>query len=103
MKVLEKVARDARIAVCGEPLLSLSIGAVSCPEHGRNAENFLAEADRRMYLAKLARRSPVPLAARTGAWDNLSHDNLSHEDKVSRRTPDQRLQTNQLALAVKLL
>ena len=55
-----------------------------------------------MDLAKLARRSPVPLAARTGAWDNLSHDNLSHEDKVSRRTPDQRLQTNQLALAVKL-
>jgi diguanylate cyclase (GGDEF)-like protein/putative nucleotidyltransferase with HDIG domain len=52
LRVLEKMALDAGIAVCGEPLLSLSIGAVSCPEHGRDAESLLAEAERRMYLAR---------------------------------------------------
>ena len=97
LRVLEKMARDAGIAVCGEPLLSLSIGAVSCPEHGRDAESLLAEADRRLYLAKDTRRSPAPVAAASDAWDNLSHG-----DKVSRGTPDQELQTEQLALAVKL-
>ena len=52
MRVLENVARDAGIAVCAEPLLSLSIGAVLCPEHGRDAESLLAEADRRLYLER---------------------------------------------------
>jgi diguanylate cyclase (GGDEF)-like protein len=88
VKVLETMVRDAGIAICGEPLLSFSISAVSCPEHGRDAETLLAEADRRMYLAKRVRRPAVPLAARNGDWDNLSDDSLSHADKVSPRMPE---------------
>ena len=86
VKLLETMVREAGLAICGEPLLSLSIGAVSCPEHGRNAETLLAEADRRMCLAKRVRRPSVPLAARTGEWDNLSHGDMSH-DKVSAGLP----------------
>ena len=97
MKVLETMARDAGIAVCGEPLLSLSIGAVSCPEHGRDAETLLAEADRRMYLAKRVRRSPVPFMAQHGCLGQL----VSWGQSV-RRMPDLDSQTSHLALAVKL-
>jgi diguanylate cyclase (GGDEF)-like protein/putative nucleotidyltransferase with HDIG domain len=54
---IEKVVTDAGVMVCGEPLLGISIGAVSRPDHGSSAESLLAEADRRMYLAKRARRA----------------------------------------------
>jgi len=67
LEQLEKVAMDAGTAVCGEPLLSMSIGAVCCPNHGKDAESLLAEADRRMYLAKRTRR-----AARSGP-QSLQH------------------------------
>jgi hypothetical protein len=73
VKLLQKMVTDAGIAICGEPLLSLSMGAVSCSEHGRYAETLLAEADRRMCPAKRVRQPPVPFAAVTGAWDNLSY------------------------------
>jgi diguanylate cyclase (GGDEF)-like protein/putative nucleotidyltransferase with HDIG domain len=49
---LERVAVEAGLAVCGERLLNISIGAAFCPEHGNDAEGLLAEADRRMYLTK---------------------------------------------------
>jgi len=94
---LESVVVNAGLTVCGERLLNISVGAAFCPENGYETEGLLAEADRRMYLVKRMRRTPVPFAARTGAWDNLSHG-----DKVSRRVLDPDLQTSHLALAVKL-
>lgn len=38
--------------ICGEELLSLSVGQTSYPEDGLDAEQLLAEADRRMYVLK---------------------------------------------------
>jgi diguanylate cyclase (GGDEF)-like protein/putative nucleotidyltransferase with HDIG domain len=58
--VLEKVVIEAGVAVCGERLLNISIGAVFCPENGINAEGLLAEADRRMYLVKQQRKTAPP-------------------------------------------
>ncbi|HUC29452.1 MAG TPA: diguanylate cyclase [Candidatus Acidoferrum sp.] len=49
MRVL---ARQAGAEVCGEELLSLSVGRANYPEDGKDAEQLLAEADRRMYLEK---------------------------------------------------
>ena len=50
--MIAQVARDAGLEVCGEPLLSMSIGEAYYPDHGTNAEQLLAEADRQMYHAK---------------------------------------------------
>lgn len=49
---LAEVARDSGRAVCGEDLLSLSVGYAVYPEDGTDAEKLLAEADRRMYQEK---------------------------------------------------
>jgi GGDEF domain-containing protein len=38
--------------VCGKDLLSSSVGAAVYPRDGSDAEQLLAEADRRMYAAK---------------------------------------------------
>ena len=39
-------------AVCGEDILSLSVGTAFFSEDGVDAEQLLAEADRRMYIVK---------------------------------------------------
>ncbi len=55
---LEKAARlnhcavEAGRQVCGEPALSLSLGAAFYAEDGNDVEQLLAEADRRMYINK---------------------------------------------------
>ena len=59
---LERVVVETGLAVCGERLLNISIGAVFCPENGTDAESLLAEADRRMYLVKRQRRKESPEA-----------------------------------------
>jgi len=49
---MRAMARQAGNEVCGEDILSLSVGRVLYPEDGKDAEQLLAEADRRMYLEK---------------------------------------------------
>jgi diguanylate cyclase (GGDEF)-like protein/putative nucleotidyltransferase with HDIG domain len=49
---LETIIADVGKAVCGEDLVSVSIGQAFYPADGGNAEHLLAEADRRMYGAK---------------------------------------------------
>jgi diguanylate cyclase (GGDEF)-like protein len=49
---LRELARQAGREVCNEDILSLSIGRCVYPEDGLDAEELLAEADRRMYLEK---------------------------------------------------
>ncbi len=49
------MATEAGRGVCGEDILSLSIGQAVYPENGMDAEDLLAEADRRMYLEKRKR------------------------------------------------
>jgi diguanylate cyclase (GGDEF)-like protein/putative nucleotidyltransferase with HDIG domain len=46
------LARQAGAEVCGEEILSLSVGRAVYPDDGNDAEQLLAEADRRMYLEK---------------------------------------------------
>src|SRR5579872_6916489 len=54
---LRHLAKNAGHEVCGENILSLSIGQAVYPETGLDAEDLLAEADRRMYMEK--RRRPI--------------------------------------------
>ena len=49
---MRALARQAGNEVCGEDLLSLSVGRAMFPEDGNDAEQLLTEADRRMYLEK---------------------------------------------------
>ena len=53
----EGVARRAGASVCGEELLSLSVGDAFYPEDGDDVEQLLALADRRMYQMKHVHRS----------------------------------------------
>jgi diguanylate cyclase (GGDEF)-like protein/putative nucleotidyltransferase with HDIG domain len=49
---LETIIADVGKVVCGEGLVSVSIGQAFYPADGTNAEHLLAEADRRMYAVK---------------------------------------------------
>ena len=49
---MRALARQAGNDVCGEDILSLSVGRALYPQDGKDAEQLLAEADRRMYLEK---------------------------------------------------
>ena len=49
---MRALARHAGHEVCGEDILSLSVGRAVFPADGKDAEQLLAEADRRMYLEK---------------------------------------------------
>jgi diguanylate cyclase (GGDEF)-like protein/putative nucleotidyltransferase with HDIG domain len=50
--LLSATAQQAGRQVCGKDLLSLSVGAAFYPQDGLDAEQLLAEADRKMYAAK---------------------------------------------------
>lgn len=56
-----EVAAEAGQQVCGEELLSLSVGEAYFPNDGSDTEQLLAEADRRMYKAKQQQKIPRPL------------------------------------------
>ena len=49
---LRALAKQAGVEVCAEDILSLSVGQAVYPDDGKDAEELLAEADRRMYLEK---------------------------------------------------
>jgi diguanylate cyclase (GGDEF)-like protein len=49
---LEAIIAEVGKEVCGEGLVSVSIGQAFFPADGSNAEHLLAEADRRMYAVK---------------------------------------------------
>jgi diguanylate cyclase (GGDEF)-like protein len=49
---LRPLARQAGFEVCGEDILSLSVGLAVAPDDGCDAEQLLAQADRRMYMEK---------------------------------------------------
>ena len=52
---LASIAPEVAKEVCGEELLSLSIGYAMFPGDATDAEHLLAEADRRMYAVKASR------------------------------------------------
>ena len=49
---LRALARQAGLEVCGEQLLSLSVGIATYPADAQDMDQLLAEADRRMYGEK---------------------------------------------------
>ncbi|MGA8154006.1 MAG: diguanylate cyclase [Terriglobales bacterium] len=49
---LRVLAKQAGVEVCAEDILSLSVGQAVYPTDGQDAEELLAEADRRMYMEK---------------------------------------------------
>jgi diguanylate cyclase (GGDEF)-like protein/putative nucleotidyltransferase with HDIG domain len=49
---LRELAKQAGVEVCAEDILSLSVGQAVYPTDGQDAEELLAEADRRMYMEK---------------------------------------------------
>jgi diguanylate cyclase (GGDEF)-like protein/putative nucleotidyltransferase with HDIG domain len=49
---LRALAKQAGFEVCNEGILSLSVGQAVYPTDGKDAEELLAEADRRMYVEK---------------------------------------------------
>jgi diguanylate cyclase (GGDEF)-like protein len=56
---LQTIIADIGKKVCGEDLVSVSIGQAFYPADGNNAEHLLAEADRRMYAKKSAHYANV--------------------------------------------
>jgi diguanylate cyclase (GGDEF)-like protein/putative nucleotidyltransferase with HDIG domain len=56
---LRELARTAGKEICGEDLLSLSVGQALYPSDGLDAEGLLAEADRRMYSDKQQHAPPA--------------------------------------------
>jgi len=63
--LLNAMAQRAGREICGENLLSLSLGAAFCPRDGIDAQQLLAEADRKMYAAKQFYYEQIePIAAR---------------------------------------
>jgi len=50
--LMSTLAQQAGREVCGKNLLTLSLGAAFYPQDGRDVEQLLADADRKMYAAK---------------------------------------------------
>ena len=63
---LAEVVRAAGREVCGLDIVTVSLGQAHFPTDGPDAEQLLAEADRRMYKAKTRQRKAVP--ADQSAW-----------------------------------
>ena len=64
---LMELAKAVGRAVTGEDILSLSVGQSSYPADGLDAEQLLAEADRRMYVVKQDHHRQTELARAAGS------------------------------------
>jgi len=58
--MLNSLAQRAGRAICGENILSLSLGVAYYPKDGADTEQLLAEADKRMYAAKRRHYGSLP-------------------------------------------
>jgi diguanylate cyclase (GGDEF)-like protein/putative nucleotidyltransferase with HDIG domain len=56
------LATEVGRAVCGESIISASVGVASWPDDGVTADELLGEADRRMYASKNSLRLKRPIA-----------------------------------------
>jgi len=62
-KRLARAVREASRNVCGEPIVSVSVGSAFFPTDGLSVEDLLSEADRSMYENKekhYSKLQPVP-------------------------------------------
>lgn len=58
---LKEIANAAGREICGEDILSVSVGEATFPEAGQNAEEILEAADRNMYRNKQERKPRMSL------------------------------------------
>jgi GGDEF domain-containing protein len=49
---LARAVREASRNICGEPIVSVSVGSAFFPTNGLSVEDLLSEADRSMYENK---------------------------------------------------
>jgi diguanylate cyclase (GGDEF)-like protein/putative nucleotidyltransferase with HDIG domain len=61
-----RVVHRAGYDVCGENLLSMSVGMAAFPSDGQDADSLLSEADRRMYEAKNRKKAMLSGAMSSG-------------------------------------
>ncbi len=54
-----RAAEKAGLEVCGEDLLSMTVGVAAFPADGRDVDTLLSEADRRMYTIKNQKKTPL--------------------------------------------
>jgi GGDEF domain-containing protein len=67
--------RVAGKGVCGDPIVSLSVGAAVFPEDSSDAEGLLCEADHRMYAAKSGHKKITAITSQRvqpGRWTTTS-------------------------------
>ncbi len=72
---LENAVRVAGKGVCGDPIVSLSVGAAVFPEDSSDAEGLLCEADHRMYAAKSGHKKITAITSQRvqpGRWTTTS-------------------------------
>jgi diguanylate cyclase (GGDEF)-like protein len=69
---LNQAAIEAGRQICGQNIITLSVGTAVCPEDGFDVERLLAEADRRMYSLKQTHHAEAALreAKAAGAAGN---------------------------------
>jgi len=79
IKLLTEAVRMAGREIIGKDLLGMSVGQAFYPDHGTDAEQLLAEADRRMYKVKEATKA---MAAVAPVWDLARLDG-----SISRQSP----------------
>ncbi len=72
MRELEAEVREVGHAVCQQEVLSASFGLAVYPADGAEAEELLAEADRRMYQVKRWRKVTAHTAGELNNMDSLS-------------------------------
>ena len=68
-KRFRDVVVEAGRQICGTDLLNISIGQAFFPADGEDAEQLLADADRRMYADK--QQNKIRLATTRQAWDDF--------------------------------
>ena len=56
IRLISNLATEAGLEVCGETLTAASVGVASYPDEGVTSDELLAEADRKMYAYKKARK-----------------------------------------------
>ena len=71
-RIVQRAGRD----VCGEHLMSMSLGLASFPADGTDADTLLSEADRRMYAAKNQKKALLN-GAGVGSRDQMAPESSS--------------------------
>jgi len=69
---ISTLAIEAGRTVCGESLISASVGLASWPDDGATADELIGEADRRMYSDKNNRKQKPPPRGRAALEQSVA-------------------------------